>query len=87
MSIKVKWQARQERKKAELRLKNARLRAQGKEPLKGWGKMVDTGFGGLNAGGMKSNGTVDLTGDNLGTENYFTDEQKKIAEANDKKHQ
>ena len=40
--------SRQASKKEQLRRKNAALRAQGKEPLKGWGKMVDSGYGGLN---------------------------------------
>ncbi|MGF1929364.1 hypothetical protein [Enterococcus casseliflavus] len=44
----AKHQAKKEAKKQALRLKNAKLRAAGKEPLKGWGKMVDTGIGGAN---------------------------------------
>lgn len=52
MSILKQWQAKQqtrkEAKKQALRLKNAKLRAAAKEPLKGWGKMVDTGIGGAN---------------------------------------
>lgn len=32
----------------KLREKNAKLRREGKEPLKGWGKMINTGLGGLN---------------------------------------
>ena len=44
----AKHQAKKETKKQALRLKNAKLRAAGKEPLKGWGKMVDTGIGGTN---------------------------------------
>ena len=39
-----KHQAKKEAKKQALRLKNEKLRAAGKEPLKGWGKMVDTGI-------------------------------------------
>lgn len=42
----AKHQAKKETKKQALRLKNAKLRAAGKEPLKGWGKMVDTGIAG-----------------------------------------
>lgn len=52
MSILKQWQAKhqakKEAKKQALQLKNAKLRAAGKEPLKGWGKMVDTGIGGAN---------------------------------------
>jgi len=44
----AKHQAKKETKKQALRSKNAKLRAAGKEPLKGWGKMVDTGIGGAN---------------------------------------
>ena len=44
----AKHQAKKETKKQALRLKTAKLRAAGKEPLKGWGKMVDTGIGGAN---------------------------------------
>lgn len=44
----AKHQAKKETKKQALRLKNAKLRAAGKEPLKGWGKMVDTCIGGAN---------------------------------------
>lgn len=43
-----KTSSEKEAKKQALRLKNAKLRAAGKEPLKGWGKMVDTGIGGAN---------------------------------------
>ncbi|WP_442855683.1 hypothetical protein [Enterococcus sp. RIT-PI-f] len=46
-------------KKERLRHKNAALRAQGKEPLKGWGKMVDSGFGGLNKNDTASTGKID----------------------------
>ncbi len=36
-------------KKAELlRRKNAKMRSEGKDPLKGWGKMIDSGIGGAN---------------------------------------
>ena len=54
-----KHQAKKEAKKQALRLKNEKLLAAEKEPLKGWGKMVDTGIGGANKSGsqMKRNGT------------------------------
>ena len=52
MSILKQWQAKhqakKETKKQALRLKNAKLRAAGKEPLNGLCKMVDTGIGGAN---------------------------------------
>lgn len=53
-SWKEKWHRRKIEKIERLRRKNAKLRAQGKEPIKkGWGKMINTGFGGLN----KTNGS------------------------------
>lgn len=71
-------QQRRMEKSEKLRKRNAQLRAQGKEPIKsGWGPMIDTGLGGLNRG---PKGTVDLTGQNLGTENYFSNEQRDVAE-------
>ena len=39
-------QRRREEKSEKIRLKNLKT---GKKPTKGWGKMVDTGYGGLNA--------------------------------------
>ena len=46
----AKHQAKKETKKQALRLKNAKLRAAGKEPLKGWGKIK-------SGSQMKRNGT------------------------------
>ena len=66
-------------KRQKLRERNVRLRAKGKDPLEGWNTMVDTGLGGLNKGGPVANGLVDITGQNLGTVNLFSDEQKKVA--------
>lgn len=43
-------------KSEKIRIKNDKKRAEGKEPLKGWGKMVDTKFGGGGVtGGSKGN--------------------------------
>ena len=67
-------------KRKQLREKNVRLRAKGKDPLKGWNTMVDTGLGGLNKGGASLNGVIDMTGQNLGTANLFSEEQKQVAE-------
>lgn len=85
-SLKESYKKRQLLKAQKLREKNAQLREEGKDPLNGWGKMVNTGFGGLNSGGSKANGTVDLTGGNLGTMNFFSEEQKQLAKENDKKN-
>lgn len=59
MRMLEKWQQKRHQKKREkaeaLRRKNAKLRAQGIEPVKkGWGPMVNSGFGGLN----KTEGTI-----------------------------
>ena len=64
----AKHQAKKEAKKQALRLKNAKLRAAGKEPFKGWGKMVDTGIGGAN----KANP--------IDTKVFFGENQKRIAD-------
>ncbi|MFB8635525.1 hypothetical protein [Enterococcus casseliflavus] len=64
----AKHQAKKEEKKQALRLKNAKLRAAGKEPLKGWGKMVDTGIGGAN----KANP--------IDTKVFLVENQKRIAD-------
>lgn len=53
----------------KLRIKNAKLRAQGKDPLKGWGKMVDTG--GANATGMTKNKKYEVD-----TKDYTVQEYK-----------
>lgn len=79
MSILKQWQAKhqakKEAKKQALRLKNARLRAQGKEPLKGWEKMVDTGIGGVN----KANP--------IDTKVFLGENQKRISEETKRKNQ
>ena len=57
-----------------IRKKNDKLRAKGKDPLKGWGKMMDTGFGGIN----KAAPGVD-------TKVFIAEQQKEIARDNDHK--
>lgn len=61
-------------KSEKIRLKNDKLRAKGKDPLKGWGKMVDTGLGGLNKVNF------------IDTKDYVKDLQKNIAQENDRKN-
>ncbi|MGX6962538.1 hypothetical protein [Vagococcus xieshaowenii] len=68
-------------KSEKLREKNRLLRQQGKEPTKGWNKMVDTGIGGMN---NISRGQVDMFGDPEGTYNVIAEEQKNLAKNNDK---
>ncbi|OTN75921.1 hypothetical protein A5886_000997 [Enterococcus sp. 8G7_MSG3316] len=72
--------AKREAKKDRLRRKNAALRAQGKEPLKGWGKMVDSGFGGLNKNDTVNSAQLDNMGfrkhqaEEIGKENNRTNQ-------------
>lgn len=82
----VWWHRHQEERKQRLRVQNAKLRAAGKDPLKGWGKVVDSGFGGINTKAQNAQGQVDLTGGNLGTFNFYSEEQKRIASENEHKH-
>lgn len=45
-------------KSEEIRIKNDQLRANGKDPLKGWGKMVDTKFGGGGSVGISEGNSL-----------------------------
>ncbi|MBO0487693.1 hypothetical protein [Vagococcus fluvialis] len=65
-------------KSERIRLKNDELRAKGKDPLKGWGRMIDTGLGGIN----KAQAGVVNNFDNKG---FIADQQKEIARENDNK--
>ncbi|MBO0421194.1 hypothetical protein JZO80_13590 [Vagococcus fluvialis] len=65
-------------KSEKIRLKNDELRAKGKDPLKGWGRMIDTGLGGIN----KAQAGVVNNFDNKG---FIADQQKEIARENDNK--
>ncbi|MFW7364084.1 hypothetical protein [Vagococcus fluvialis] len=65
-------------KSERIRLKNDELCAKGKDPLKGWGKMIDTGLGGIN----KAQAGVVNNFDNKG---FIADQQKEIARENDNK--
>ncbi|MFW3578488.1 hypothetical protein ACN9KL_08600 [Vagococcus fluvialis] len=60
-------------KSERIRLKNDELRAKGKDPLKGWGRMIDTGLGGIN----KAQAGVVNNFDNKG---FIADQQKKLLE-------
>lgn len=64
-------------KKQELRKKNFELRQKGKDPLKGWNKMVDTGMSGSCMRGAAV--LIDITGRNLETYNFFSENQKQLA--------
>jgi len=65
-------------KSEKIRIKNDKLRAQGKDPLKGWGKMVDTGLGGIN----KASVPIINSFDNM---DHIRDQQKNIARENEQK--
>ncbi|MBO0442476.1 hypothetical protein [Vagococcus fluvialis] len=65
-------------KSERIRLKNDELRAKGKDPLKGWGRIIDTGLGGIN----KAQAGVVNNFDNKG---FIADQQKEIARENDNK--
>ncbi|SLM84647.1 MULTISPECIES: hypothetical protein [Vagococcus] len=66
-------------KSEKIRLKNDKLRAKGKDPVKGWGQMINTGLGGINKGENLS-----ARFDNKG---FIASEQKKIAEDNQRKRE
>lgn len=68
-------------KAEKLRLKNDKLRAKGKDPLKGWGKMVNTGLGGINKGA-----TIENRASMIDTKDFIKDLQKDIASENNKKN-
>ncbi len=59
-------------KSEKIREKNDKLRSKGKDPLKGWGKIVNTGLGGIN----KSNVNIINEFDN---KEFIKDQQKNIA--------
>lgn len=60
-------------KSEKIRIKNDQLRAKGKDPLKGWGKMVDTGFSG---GGSGVTGGLNGASVNIDNMNATIEEQK-----------
>ncbi|MGY3703480.1 hypothetical protein BW731_11670 [Vagococcus martis] len=61
-------------KSEKIRLKNDKLRAKGKDPLKGWGRMVNTGLGGINKGA-----SVENRASMMDTKDFIKDLQKEIA--------
>ena len=71
-------------KKTPSKKKNFELRQAGKDPQKGWHSMVDTGMSGSC---MRGAAIVDITGENLETYNYFSENQKQLAKEIDKKNQ
>lgn len=64
-------------KKQLLREHNAELRKNGKDPLKGWGRAVNTGFGGINTKAMDHKQM-----DNF---QFYLEEQAQIREKTDRK--
>lgn len=80
-------QERRAKKSEKIRKKNNELRKKGIEPIKkGWGKMVDTGMSGSSMTNI-GKGIFDPTGDTESTSNFYSEEQKRIAEEIDRKNQ
>lgn len=77
----VYFKVRRGKRSEKLRIKNLKS---GKQPAKGWGKMVDTGFGGLNSLTHSSevfrNWMVEMD-----TKRFIAEEQKRIAKEQQKK--
>lgn len=85
--LENKHQVRKLQKSEKLRIKNDRLRSQGKEPLKGWNTVVNTGMGGLNrVTSSTGKGIVDMLSKEKGTVNFYAEEQKNVAEEVSRKH-
>ena len=85
MFSKFKEKSKAKKNKKHLqRKKNFELRQAGKDPQKGWHSMVDTGMSGSC---MRGAAIVDITGENLETYNYFSENQKQLAKEIDKKNQ
>ena len=59
--MKFFFKQRKEKKKEKLRKKNFHLRSQGKDPLKGWGSMINSGYGGINKNDLMNTGKFDNT--------------------------
>ncbi|KAF1299285.1 hypothetical protein BAU15_01170 [Enterococcus sp. JM4C] len=79
-NISDKLENRKIEKKQKLREKNAQLRAEGKDPLKGWNVMVDTGAGGINSSGLSQNSSINPIDKSSKGETYFASEQKNVAD-------
>lgn len=78
-------QKQRTRKSEKIRKKNDDLFAHGKDfskKQKGWGTMVETGYGGLNKGNQY-NGQLDAE---IDSKIFFAEEQKRITEKNEKEH-
>lgn len=75
------FKARKAAKKQKLREKNFKLAQEGKDIHKGWGKMMDTGVGGLN---KLDNIEVTKTGklDNMG---YRQNQAEEIGKENEER--
>lgn len=67
-------QRRREEKSEKIRMKNLKT---GKKPTKGWGKMVDTGYGGLNSLTHSSEISKYFSAES-DIKGFITEEQKRI---------
>ncbi|MDT2836927.1 hypothetical protein P7H50_08520 [Enterococcus durans] len=68
--------ARKEKRKAELRKKNWKLRQEGKDPNKGWNTMIDSGLGGINNMNRDTAGTA-FRSKEIDNKAYFLEEAKR----------
>ncbi|MFB8505084.1 hypothetical protein ACFC4I_04940 [Enterococcus durans] len=68
--------ARKEKRKAELRKKNWKLRQEGKNPNKGWNTMIDSGLGGINNMNRDTAGTA-FRSKEIDNKAYFLEEVKR----------
>lgn len=74
-------QRRREEKSEKIRLKNLK---KGKKPTKGWGKMVDTGYGGLNLLTHSSEISKYFSAES-DIKGFIAEEQKRIGKEQQKK--
>lgn len=74
--ISLKLKKRRLNKAERLREKNNLLRKKGKDPLKGWGKMINTGYGGINSMNRDGGTGAKPRSSEIDNKQYFLEEQK-----------
>ncbi len=79
--MEVYLKKRRGEKSEKVRKKNSES---GKDRTKGWGKMVDTGFGGLNSMNQPHD-TVTSWQHEMDNKAFITEEQQRIARENTKR--
>ncbi|EOH93515.1 hypothetical protein BH747_09810 [Enterococcus villorum] len=73
--VELYLKERRGKRSEKLRMKNLKS---GKKPAKGWGKMVDTGFGGLNSLTHSSEIGKSWSAE-IDTKRFIAEEQKRVA--------